>query len=147
MNYMAAFDISASGMTVERTRLDVTALNLANANSTRGIDGAPVRPLRVVSGPRGGQDFAATIDAFSAARNGLGVEVHEIRQLDVAPRMVLEPSHPDADEKGFVAYPGINPVGEMVNLITTMRAYEANVVAMNAAKTMAMKALDIGGRS
>jgi len=54
---------------------------------------------------------------------------------------------PDADEKGFVAYPGINPVAEMVNLISTMRAYEANVVAMNAAKTMAMKALDIGGRS
>jgi flagellar basal-body rod protein FlgC len=144
MNYMAAFEISASGMTVERTRLDVTALNLANVNSTRGVNGAAFRPLAVVSGPK----FSAAMEgAFSAARNMSGVEVSEVRQLDVAPRLVFEPSHPDADEKGFVAYPGINPVAEMVNLIATMRAYEANVVAMNAAKTMAMKALDIGGRS
>lgn len=145
MNYMAAFEISASGMSVERTRLDVTALNLANANSTRGIDGGPVHPLRVVSGPRSA--FTGAFDAAAAAQAPLGVQVREIRQLDVAPRMVYEPSHPDADEKGFVSYPGINPVGEMVGLISTMRAYEANVVAMNAAKTMALKALDIGGRS
>lgn len=147
MNYMAAFEISASGMTVERTRLDATAINLANVNSTRGVDGAAFRPLRVVSGPRTDQKFSAAMDAFSAARSVPGVEVSEIRQLDVAPRLVFEPAHPDADEKGFVAYPGINPVAEMVNLISTMRAYEANVTAMNAAKTMAMKALDIGGRS
>jgi len=147
MNYMAAFEISASGMTVERTRLDATAINLANVNSTRGVDGAAFRPLRVVSGPRTDQKFSAAMDAFSVARSVPGVEVSEIRQLDVAPRLVFEPAHPDADEKGFVAYPGINPVAEMVNLISTMRAYEANVTAMNAAKTMAMKALDIGGRS
>lgn len=146
MNYMAAFEISASGMTVERARLDSTAVNLANVNSTRGADGAAFRPLRVVSGPRA-ERFSATMDAFSAARSVPGVEVSEIRQLDLPARMVFEPSHPDADQKGFVAYPGINPVAEMVTLIATMRAYEANVVAMNAAKTMAMKALDIGGRS
>jgi flagellar basal-body rod protein FlgC len=87
------------------------------------------------------------MDAFSAAQSTPGVEVNEVRQIDVPPRLVYEPSHPDADAKGFVAYPGINPVAEMINLITTMRAYEANVTAMNAAKTMAMKALDIGGRS
>jgi flagellar basal-body rod protein FlgC len=147
MNYMAAFEISASGMSVERTRLDVTAVNLANVNSTRGVDGAAYRPMRVLSGPKTDQKFSATMDAFSAVRSAPGVEVSEIRQLDVPPRLVFEPSHPDADQKGFVAYPGINPVSEMVNLIATMRAYEANVVAMNAAKTMAMKALDIGGRS
>lgn len=145
MSYMAAFDISASGMTVERLRLDTTAVNLANANSTRAPDGAMFRPLRVVSGPKADARFAATMDAFATARSMPGVQVTEIRQLDVPPRMVYEPAHPDADEKGFVAYPGINPVAEMVNLITTMRAYEANVVAMNAAKTMALKALDIGG--
>jgi flagellar basal-body rod protein FlgC len=145
MNYMAAFEISASGMTVERVRLDTTAVNLANANSTRSLDGTTFRPLRVLSGPKMGQNFSATMDAFSAARSVPGVQVNEIRPLDVAPRLVFEPAHPDADEKGFVAYPGINPVAEMVNLITTMRTYEANVVAMNAAKTMALKALDIGG--
>ena len=145
MDYMSAFEISASGMAVERTRLDVTAVNLANANSTRAIDGTVFRPLRVISGPKISQKFSATLDAFSAAQSLPGVEVSEVRQLDVPPRLVFEPAHPDADEKGFVAYPGINPVAEMVSLITTMRTYEANVVAMNAAKTMALKALDIGG--
>jgi flagellar basal-body rod protein FlgC len=145
MNYMTAFEISASGMTVERARLDATAVNLANVNSTRSADGSVFRPLRVLSGPKTNQTFSATLDAFATAQSALGVEVSEIRRLDVAPRLVFEPAHPDADERGFVAYPGINPVAEMVNLITTMRSYEANVVAMNAAKTMALKALDIGG--
>lgn len=145
MSYMAAFEISASGMTVERLRLDTTAVNLANANSTRSLDGTMFRPLRVISGPKTTARFSATMDAFAAANSMPGAQVTEIRQLDVPPRMVYEPAHPDADEKGFVAYPGINPVAEMVNLITTMRSYEANVVAMNAAKTMALKALDIGG--
>lgn len=145
MNYMTAFEISASGMAVERTRLDATAVNLANVNSTRSIDGKVFRPLRVVSSPKIDQKFSNTMDALSAAQNMHGVQVTEIRQLNVPPRLVFEPAHPDADQKGFVAYPGINPVAEMVNLMTTMRAYEANVIAMNAAKTMALKALDIGG--
>jgi flagellar basal-body rod protein FlgC len=145
MSYMSIFEISASGMTVERARLDATAVNLANVNSTRTVNGAMYRPLRVVSGPKNSQAFSATMDAFSASQDISGVEVSEIRQLDVPARLVYEPAHPDADAKGFVSYPGINPVAEMVNLISTLRAYEANVVAMNAAKTMAVKALEIGG--
>ncbi len=145
MDYLGAFEISSSGMSVERARLDATAVNLANINSTRSADGTVFRPLRVISGSKANAKFATTINAFSAAQNFAGVQINEIRQLDVPPRMVFEPAHPDANEKGFVAYPGINSVGEMVNLISTMRAYEANVVAMNAAKTMALKALDIGG--
>lgn len=145
MDYMSAFEISASGMAVERARLDATAVNLANVNSTRTVDGTAFRPLRVISGPKISQKFSATMDAFAAAQSLPGVEVSEVRQLNVPPRLVFEPAHPDADEKGFVAYPGINPVAEMVSLITTMRSYEANVVAMNAAKTMALKALEIGG--
>lgn len=145
MDYLTAFKISGSGMAVERARLDATAVNLANVNSTRGADGSVFKPLRVISGPKTGDAFAATMDALSPGQAGLGVEVTEIRRLDVPPRLVFEPAHPDADEKGFVAYPGINHVAEMVNLITTMRTYEANVVAMNAAKTMALKALEIGG--
>jgi flagellar basal-body rod protein FlgC len=147
MDYMSSFAISASGMAVERMRLDVTSLNLANVNSTRAADGTVYKPLTVISGPRSGSSFANTFDALSG--NGLanGVGVTEVRQMVVPPRMVYEPNHPDADEKGFVSYPGINSVSEMVNLVSTLRAYEANVVAMNAAKAMATKALEIGGNS
>ncbi len=70
-----------------------------------------------------------------------------VEEMDAEPRMVFDPSHPEADEKGFIAYPNVDPVSEMVNLITTTRAYEANVRAFNAAKTMALKALEIGGGS
>jgi flagellar basal-body rod protein FlgC len=145
MSYLSIFEISSSGMTVERARLDASAVNLANVNSTRAVNGSTFKPLRVMSGPKTGDTFSATLDAFGAAGSAPGVQVNEIRQLDVAPRLVYEPAHPDADAKGFVSYPGINPVGEMVNLISTMRAYEANVVAINAAKSMALKALEIGG--
>jgi len=145
MDYLTAFSISGSGMSVERTRLDVTAVNLANVHSTRSVDGGPYRPLRVISGPKAERSFQTTMDAYAGALPSAGVEVNEIRRLNVAPRLVHEPAHPDADEKGFVSYPGINPVSEMVNLMSSMRAYEANVVAMNAAKTMALKALEIGG--
>jgi flagellar basal-body rod protein FlgC len=147
MDYMSSFAISASGMAVERMRLDVTSLNLANVNSTRAADGSVYKPLTVISGPRSSSSFVNTFDALSG--NGLanGVGVTEVRQMVVPPRMVYEPNHPDADEKGFVSYPGINSVSEMVNLVSTLRAYEANVVAMNAAKAMATKALEIGGNS
>ena len=147
MDYQSAFAISASGMKVERARLDATAVNLANVNSTRGPDGATFKPLTVVSGPRADASFAAAFDAASGRGLVTGVDVVEVRANDVPPRLVFEPSHPDADEKGYVAYPGVNTTNEMVNLVTTLRAYEANVVAMNAAKAMAMKALEIGGNS
>lgn len=147
MNYMAAFDISATGMSVEKTRLDVTAVNLANVNSTRSADGGVYKPMRVISGEKCGTDFITTMDALSNYGKLRGAEVLSVEKLDVAPRMVFEPSHPDADQKGFVSYPGVNQVSEMVNLITALRSYEANVVAMNAAKSMALKALEIGGNS
>lgn len=143
MNYFSAFDISAAGMGVERLRLDATAMNLANANTTRGADGAVFKRLRVVEHSDGIAAFDTMLGAMqgdpSAAVSG------EIVQMNSPPKMVFDPGHPDADQKGFVAYPDINPVTEMVNLITITRAYEANVRAMNAAKTMALKALEIGG--
>lgn len=135
MDYLKAFAISGSGMNVEKQRLEVSALNIANAHSTRGPDGRPFVPLQVVSAAAGG--FQAALAA--------GAEVVRISPTDVAPRRVYEPAHPDADDKGFVAYPGINPVTEMVNLIATVRAYEANLAAVQAAKTMALRALDMGG--
>jgi flagellar basal-body rod protein FlgC len=135
MNYLQAFAISASGMAVEKARVDVTALNIANAAATRSPDGTAPRPLRVVSAARTAGDFAGLL---------AGAQVLELRALEVPPRLAYEPGHPDADAKGFVAYPGINPVAEMMNLVTAVRAYEANVAALNAAKAMALRALEIG---
>jgi len=145
MNYLNAFSISASGMTVEKARLDVSALNLANVHSTRTTGGNAFVPMQVISAARLGAPFASHLSA--AGMLGAGAKVVDVRARDTAPRMVYEPGHPDADGKGFVAYPGVDPVGEMVNLISTLRAYEANVAALNAAKTMALKALEIGGNT
>jgi flagellar basal-body rod protein FlgC len=142
MDYFSAFAISGSGMSVEKMRLDVTALNIANVHSTRAGAGALYQPLTVISNAKPGAFAAAMVRAGNAA---LGAQVAEVRALPTPPRLVYEPSHPDADNKGFVAYPGVNMVNEMVNMMSATRAYEANVAAMNAAKLMALKALDIGG--
>jgi flagellar basal-body rod protein FlgC len=144
MDYMTAFEISASGMALERVRLDTMALNLANANTTRSEDGGPYRPLRVIAQARNAADFEGRIDALLNDRYPGGVEVAEIATQDVDPRLVYDPGHPDADGKGYVAYPSINPVSEMVTMIEAVRGYEANVRALNAAKAMALSALEIG---
>jgi len=143
MDYGQAFEISASGMSVEKLRIDVTAVNIANMHSTAAADGTLFRPLRVVSRPLA-PTFASQFEDGSAI--GLrGAQVLGIQELAVTPKMVYEPGNPGADDKGMVALPGVDHVSEMVNLITALRAYEANVVAMNAAKVMASKALEIGG--
>ena len=142
MDYFSAFAISASGMSVEKMRLDVTALNLANVHSTRGASGQLYQPLTVISTAKPGAFAAAMTQAGNAS---LGAQVTEVRATLTPPRLTYEPSHPDADAKGFVAYPAINPVNEMITMMTATRAYEANVAALNAARVMAMKALEIGG--
>jgi flagellar basal-body rod protein FlgC len=145
MDYSTAFAISGSGMSVERLRLDVTALNIANIHSTRSANGGTFTPMQVTSAARQTSLFRAALDGADPGALVGGAEVLQVTNANVAPRLAYEPSHPDADDKGFVAYPGINPVNEMVTLISALRAYEANVAALNAAKTMALKALDIGG--
>ncbi|MEO6867450.1 MAG: flagellar basal body rod protein FlgC [Gaiellales bacterium] len=144
---MGMFDsmhVSASGLAAERLRMDVIAQNLANANSTRGADGLPYRRHEVIfrskdvggaTGP--GASGAATNQPLS------GVEPVAIVEDPSALRTVYDPQHPDADEDGYVHFPNVNPVTEMVDMMTATRAYEANVTAMNAAKNMALKALDI----
>ena len=144
MDLSSIFDISAAGMNLERQRLEVSALNLANANTTRGADGLPFTPMQVVV-RSGMSPFDAVLNALNggASLSGSG-PVGEVQAADVPPRQVYEPGHPDADANGFVSYPGVNPVSEMVRLIAVTRAYEANVRVFNAGRTMAMKALDIG---
>lgn len=151
MDYAQAFAISAAGMKIERTRVDVAALNLANANTVQGTGGGAYRPMRVVarSGTGGAQiPFAGLVDqALERNLHSLDVlPVFTIEAADASPRSVHEPGHPMADDRGFVTYPGVDPAVEMVTLVSAMRAYEANVAAMNTARTLAFKALEIGGR-
>lgn len=144
MDFSFVSAISAAGMDVEKARLNASAINLANAHTTRTSSGGAFRPLRVVAGQGPSR--------FSGVLNGLQASLPQptlvgIEQAMLPPRLAFEPGHPDADSKGFVAYPGIEPLGEMTNMMGAQRAYEANVIALNAAKAMAMKALEIGGNS
>jgi flagellar basal-body rod protein FlgC len=133
MTMFESLRISASGLTAERLRMDVIAENLANANTTRGADGQPYRRKEVVL-QQGGRSFAEVLG---------GVEVAGIAADPAPARRVYDPGHPDADAEGYVAMPNVNSVTEMVDLITATRGYEANVQAMNAAKQMFVKTLEI----
>ena len=143
MDYLSTFDISGSGMSIQKARLDTVALNLANVSTTRGINGGPYQRKEVIAAEKPLIDFERHL-SNSASMQVTGVELVEIRALDEPPVKVFEPAHPDADKKGFVAYPRINTASEMMVLIAATRAYEANVKAVVAAKTMAAKALEIG---
>jgi len=145
MDYNASFHISATGMTVEKMRLDVSAANLANMHSTAAAGSPVYKPLRVIS-RENPLTFSQQIGELDSVGGG-GAEVVAVEPMNVAPTLVYEPGHPDADSKGFVSYPGINNTAEMMNMMSALRAYEANVVAMNAAKTMAQRTLEIGGQS
>jgi flagellar basal-body rod protein FlgC len=144
MDYLSAFDISASGMAVQHVRLDTVALNLANAYTTRGLDGKVYRKMEVLLAERIPENFDQHLFQGMKTQGIGGVEVADIRAVDLPPRMVYEPGHPDADANGYVAYPNIEPVSEMLTLIEATRGYEANVKAIAAAKSMALRALEIG---
>jgi len=143
MDYRNAFAISATGMDVEKLRLDTIAANLANIHSGKGVDGKLFRPLHVTTS-EATSNFAVGFEQLAGAQLH-GARVLSVEASNVAPRKVYEPGNPEADDKGFVSMPGVNQVTEMVNMASALRAYEANVVAMNAAKTMALKALELGG--
>ena len=136
MSVFGTMDISATGMTAQQTRFDVISQNIANVNSTRDADGNIYKRKTVVFQEK---DFTAT------ANIGKGVKVAAIVTDDeTEPRMVYDPSHPDADEEGYVTYPNVNTVTEMTNMIDATRSYEANVTAFNATKAMLQKALELG---
>ena len=147
MGMFDSMQVSASGLSAERLRMDVIAQNLANVNTTRGADGNPYRRREVVfqaidPGATGAASGVGGVGTDGAAPAG-GVEAVGIQEDPSPLRAVYDPSHPDADQNGYVYLPNINPVTEMIDMMTATRAYEANVTAMNAAKNMAMKALDI----
>ncbi|RKP48414.1 flagellar basal body rod protein FlgC [Trinickia fusca] len=152
MDYSQAFAISAAGMSTERMRVDVAALNLANANTAQTADGVSYRPLRVIVRSLTAGTFAQRVDdgladASGAQATSLPLPQADVEPADVKPRLSYEPGHPFADKKGFVSYPGVDTATEMVGLMTAIRSYEANVAAMNTARTLALRALDIGSAS
>lgn len=144
MALFSSFNISASGMTAQRLRSDIISQNLANVNTTRSADGTPYRRKNVIFTEKPSTGFDQVLMTTVGAV-GSGVKVTKIiEDTDTAMRMVYDPSHPDADENGYVTYPNVNTVTEMTDLIDASRAYEANVTAFNASKNMAMKGLQIG---
>ena len=142
MDFFSAMDISASALTAERTRMNLISSNLANVNSTRTAEGGPYRRKDAVftAAPAPGS-FGAALGRASDARR---VEVSQINEDQNPPRQQYEPTHPDADAAGYVAYPNVNVVEEMADMISASRSYEANVTAAQAAKSMALKTLDLG---
>jgi len=124
--------VSASGLSAERLRMDLIADNLANSNTTRTGNGTPY------------QRKVAVFQPIEDGSLGGGVKVVSIESERTPPRVVYQPGHPDADANGYVTYPNVNMVHEMVDLITASRAYEANITAFNAAKGMVLKALEMG---
>ena len=145
MSFLSSFDISASGMTAERQRLDIAAENISNAETTRTASGGTYRRKMVVL-----QEVPATsfLTRFNSLLNRTaskgGVKVTEIveDQRDLNP--VYNPDHPDANEEGYVMMPNVDLVKETIDGMSATRAYEANITAFNAMKLMAQKALDIG---
>jgi flagellar basal-body rod protein FlgC len=143
MSLFGSLDVSASGLTAERLRMNVVAENLANAQTTHGANGQPYRRKEVVLSEVGqGGGFGATLASAMSGRPG-GVEVAGIVEDAANFKTVYDPGHPDADAKGYVKMPNVDTVTEMVDLISASRAYEANVTAMQSAKQMFTKTLDL----
>ena len=142
MGMFDALNVSATGLTAERLRMDVTAENLANAQTTRGADGRPYRRKEVVLEEAPGS-FGATLSAAMGASRQRGVQVAGIVEDQTPLKRVYDPGHPDADAQGYVSMPNVDTVTEMVDLIGAQRAYEANVTAMQAAKQMFSRTLDL----
>jgi flagellar basal-body rod protein FlgC len=138
MSMFKAMDLSASGLTAQRQRLDVIAENLANMNTTRTAEGGPYKRKSVVMEATPAEDFGSLLGSPEK------VEVVQITEDSKGLRAEHEPGHPDADQNGTVLYPNVNPVSEMVHLMLASRAYEANVAVLRTGKAMAQKALEIG---
>jgi len=144
MDFFTAMDISASALTAERTRMNLISSNLANVNSTRTAEGGPYRRKDAVFTATPLKDDANSFGAaLSRATDARSVAVTRISEDTRPPRLQYEPGHPDADPQGYVAYPNVNVVEEMADMITASRSYEANITATQAAKSMALKTLEL----
>ena len=144
MDFLTAMRLSSSGLSVQRKRMETIASNVANAETTRTPEGGPYRRKDVVI------TALPLEDRFGMHLNQeLEDQLKQVLVTDIIedqsePRQVFNPGHPDANALGYVAMPNINPIGEMVNMMTATRSYEANVTVINATKLMAQRAIDLG---
>ena len=144
MNFLDALHISSSGLSAQRVRMNVISSNLANANTTRTIQGGPYKRKDVVfAAQQGSGPFQNMLKSHNNST------LSEVRVVGIItdprpPQLKYDPQHPDANKQGYVAMPNVNIVEEMVNMISATRSYEASVAAINATKSMALKALEIG---
>ena len=145
MSLFNSMNISASGMTAQSLRMDIISQNIANVNTTRDENGDVYKRKMLYFEEKDTTPFADVLATTAAGYNGKGVKVTAVLEDNVTPcKQVYDPSHPDADENGYVTYSNVNTVTEMTDLIDASRAYEANVTSFNAAKSMAMAGLDVG---
>ena len=142
MDFFSAMEVISSGLTSQRVRLNTTSSNLANANTTRTEEGGPYRRRDPIYRSMNMNPDNAFSDKLEQAVRG--VEVTEIIKDEAPARKVFDPQHPDAGEDGYVEFPNVNMVEEMVNMVMASRAYEAGVTAMRSVKSMANKAIGIG---
>jgi flagellar basal-body rod protein FlgC len=144
MGLLKSIDIASSGMTAQRIRLNVISMNLANANTTKTAEGTPYRKKTSIFETVPIDNSFESQFKDSLEREMYGVKVSEIVPVKGDFKKIFEPSHPDADENGYIYLPNVNLVEEMVQMLNASRSYEANAAAIKAAKEMALKAMDIG---
>jgi len=146
MGYFSSLDISASGLTAQRLRMDTISQNIANVNTTRTENGQPYRRKTVLFEEKSASVPFSEYLSKGIANNsaGSGVRVTAIVEDQAPFKREYDPGHPDADEEGYVLRPNVDVITEMVNMISSTRAYEANVTSINSSKDIAMKALEIG---
>lgn len=148
MRLTNGFDISSSALTAQRLRMDVISSNIANADTTRArmVNGkwVPYQRKMVVMEPNPSASFEQVLQNAMGDRAGEGVKITRIIEDQAPPKQVYNPTHPDADENGFVLMPNVDILKEMVDMISATRSYEANVTALNASKAFITKALEIG---
>ena len=144
MDFLTGMRVSSSGMSAQRMRMNTIASNIANVNTTRTPEGGPYRRKDIVFEAIPDAKNFGEILTSQPERNIDRVQVTDVLVDRRAPTLKYEPDHPDANEDGYVAYPNINMMEEMTNMIQATRAYEANVSAMKATKDMALSGLEIG---
>jgi flagellar basal-body rod protein FlgC len=144
MDLFSSMRVSASGLEAQNKRMNTISSNLANSETTRGADGGPYRKKDAIFAAQTDRESFGEILKDQLDENVQGVQVVEIAEDEKPPRLIYNPHHPDANAEGYVAMPNVSPVEEMANMISAQRSYEANVTALNAAKSMAQKALEIG---
>ena len=143
MDFLSAMKIGASGLTAQRMRMDTIASNLANIETTRTPEGGPYKRKDVMFTALPLTEFSSKLSE-AMSDQVRQVKVSEVVEDQSPPTMVFNPNHPDANEEGYVAMPNINLMEEMVNLINATRSFEANIQSVNAAKSMALRAIDLG---